>query len=81
MTTTNVDYQKIIDEGLTRRLGPRDACPACTSKHITPARYCSPEKPFAMGLFRRCHLGDKHIHQRCKRCGMKWVCSPAEFER
>lgn len=81
MTATKTDFQKIIDDGLARRLGPRESCPACTSKHITKPIYCTPQKPVATGLFRRCDVGDKHLHQKCRHCGMKWICAPAEFER
>lgn len=81
MAGAKVDYQQIIDDGLRRPLGPRETCPACTSKLITAPKYCTPEKPIATGIFRRCDKGDKHLHQKCKRCGMAWICGPAEFER
>lgn len=82
IASPKVAPQRILDDAMkTRPPGPRETCPACTSKHITVPKYCTPDKPAPTGLFRRCELGDKHLHQRCKRCGMAWVCAPAEFER
>ena len=40
---------------------------------LVEPRACTPAARVRLGWFRRCSTPSKHLHERCKVCGLEWL--------